>query len=72
MAAPKSKKAAGRAAYNMAVAAEVNGNLDIALDWAQKSWTEYGNKRAREYIHTIKARQNDARKVASQLPGKKV
>ncbi len=66
------KKAAGRAAYNMAVASEVNGNLDIALEWAQRAWTDYGNKQAREYVHTIKQRQNDARKVASQMPGKKV
>jgi len=66
------KKAAGRATYNMAVAAEVNGNLEIALDWAQKAWTAYGNKQARYYINTIKDRQNDSRKVASQMPGKKV
>ena len=72
MAAGKNKKAAGRAAYNMAVAAEVNGNLEIALDWAQRAWTEYGNKQARNYINTIKQRQNDARKVATQMPGKKV
>lgn len=66
------KKAAGRAAYNMAVAAEVKGNLDIALDWAKRAWTDYGNKRARQYIYTIEQRLNDARKVDSQLPGKKV
>ncbi|MBC7778191.1 MAG: hypothetical protein H7246_22350 [Phycisphaerae bacterium] len=66
------KKAAGRAAYNMAVASEINGNLPLALDWAQKSWNDYGNKKAREYINIIKARQNDARKVDAQMPGKKV
>jgi Family of unknown function (DUF6340) len=66
------KKAAGRAAFNMAVAAEVDGNLEIALDWAQKAWNVYGNKQARYYIQTIKDRQNDSRKAASQLPGKKV
>jgi len=68
----KNKKAAGRAAYNMAVASEVNGNLDIALEWAQRAWTEYGNKKARDYVNVIKQRQNDVRKVASQMPGKKV
>ena len=68
----KNKKAAGRAAFNMAVASEVSGNLEIALDWAQRAWNEYGNKQARAYIHTIKQRQNDSRKAASQLPGKKV
>lgn len=66
------KKAAGRAAYNMAVASEINGNLDIALDWAQKAWNLYGNKKARDYINVIKMRQNDVRKVDAQMPGKKV
>lgn len=65
-------KARGRAAYNMAVAAEKNGNLDIALEWAKKAWNDYGNKKARNYIHIIKQRQNDARKVEYQMPGKRV
>jgi hypothetical protein len=65
------RKAAGRAAYNMAVAAELNGSLDLALEWAKKAWEDYGNKKARRYIHTLKDRQNDARKVETQMPGKK-
>lgn len=66
------RKAAGRAAYNMAVAAEIKGNLDIALEWAQKAWNDYGNKTARNYITTIKQRQNDANKIEYQMPGKRV
>ncbi|MBK7936381.1 MAG: hypothetical protein IPJ82_04565 [Lewinellaceae bacterium] len=65
-------KAAGRAAYNMAVAAEVKGNLDIALDWAQKAWNDYGNKKARNYINILKQRQNDAARIEYQMPGKRV
>ena len=57
--AAENRKAAGRAAYNMAVASEINGNLDLALEWAQKAWTDYGNKKARDYINVIKARKND-------------
>ncbi len=60
-------KAAGRAAYNMAVVAEVKGNLDIALEWAEKAWTQYGNKKARNYINILQQRQNDAKKVEYQL-----
>lgn len=70
--AGSNRKVAGRAAYNMAVASEVNGNLSLALEWAQKAWNDYGNKKARGYINTIKQRQNDARKVDAQMPGKKV
>lgn len=60
-------KAAGRAAYNMAIASEVKGHLDIALEWAEKSWTKYGNKKARAYIEVLRQRQNDARKVEYQM-----
>ena len=63
-------KAAGRAAYNMAVVAEVKGNLDIAQEWAEKAWTQYGNKRARTYIDILTLRQNDARKAEYQLKKK--
>ncbi len=60
-------KAAGRAAYNMAVVAEVKGNLDLALEWAEKSWTQYGDKKARSYIDILHRRQNDARKADDQM-----
>ncbi|MCC6282865.1 MAG: tetratricopeptide repeat protein [Saprospiraceae bacterium] len=70
--AGENQKAAGRAAYNMAVIAELNGNLDLALDWAKKGWSSYGNKKARNYIQVIEMRQNDVRKVESQMPKKKV
>ncbi len=66
------KKAAGRAAYNMAVAAEVKGNFDVALVWAQKAWNDYGNKKARSYIYMIRRRQTDANKLEYQMPGKRV
>jgi len=68
----ENRKARGRAAFNMAVAAEKSGNLEVALEWANKAWNEYGNKKARNYIETIKQRQNDARKVEYQMPGKRV
>lgn len=60
-------KAAGRAQYNMAVAAEMQGDLEKALELAQTAWGKYGNKQARNYIQTIKNRQNDARKVEYQM-----
>lgn len=63
----ENQKSAGRAAYNMAVAAEMRGNLEVAQEWAEKSWTRFGNKKAKTYINTLKMRQNDLRKVESQL-----
>jgi len=63
----ENKKSAGRAAYNMAVAAELRGNLEVAQEWAEKSWTQFGNKKARNYVNILKMRQNDVRKVEYQL-----
>jgi hypothetical protein len=34
-------KIAGRACYNMAIISEIDGNVDIALQWAQKSYEDY-------------------------------
>jgi hypothetical protein len=60
-------KAAGRAAYNMAVAAETEGNYDIAIDWAKRSWEQYGNKKARRYINVLRQRKADAERASSQM-----
>jgi len=43
------RKTAGRLAYNTAVAYEVLGEFDLAIEWAQKAYVDYGNKKAKEY-----------------------
>jgi len=49
-------KVAGRAYYNMAIINEINGDLDIAVDWASKSYTDYKNKKALDYVNVLKRR----------------
>lgn len=49
-------KIAGRAFYNMAISNEINGDLEKALDWATKSYTNYNNKEAKTYITILKQR----------------
>jgi len=61
-------KTAGRAAHNLAVASERIGRLQEALEWAEKAWTQYGNKTSRNYIGVLNQRINDERKAQSQLP----
>lgn len=55
-------KIAGRACYNMAISNEINGNLDQAMLWATKSYTDYNNNYALPYLNTLKyrVRQKDA------------
>ena len=50
-------KVAGRAAYNMAIINEINGDLNSALKWAQKSYEDYNNKLALRYVHILENRQ---------------
>ena len=52
-----SSKSAGRAAYNIAVAHEVLGNTDLALEWAQRSYQDYGDKMARDYAKVLLRRK---------------
>ncbi len=53
---PKTK-VAGRATYNMAIINEINGDLNKAIEWASKSYTDYNNKLALSYLKVLKQRQ---------------
>ncbi|MBD3638464.1 MAG: hypothetical protein HUJ25_14020 [Crocinitomicaceae bacterium] len=50
------RKVAGRACYNMAIYAEINGDLYGALEWAQKSYSKYGNREAKNYANILRRR----------------
>jgi hypothetical protein len=50
-------KSAGRACYNMAIINEINGNLDEAIKWAQKSYEDYGIRLSLRYINILKERR---------------
>jgi hypothetical protein len=54
-------KTAGRACYNMAIISEINGDVDMAIKWAQQSYENYNNHLALNYINLLKSRKiNDA------------
>jgi hypothetical protein len=50
-------KVAGRACYNMAIINEINGHLDQAIKWAQRSYENYNNHLALYYVNILKNRQ---------------
>lgn len=52
----KNRTNAGRACLDMAVACEVLGKTQLALEWAKKSYTDYGNKLGRDYANVLKNR----------------
>lgn len=51
------RKVAGRACYNMAIYAEINGDLQGAIDWAQKAYADYGNRQALDYANILRNRK---------------
>jgi hypothetical protein len=59
-------KIAGRACYNMAIISEINGDLDLAVKWAQKSYEDYNNKLALRYIDILNYRLNSMRVLQIQ------
>jgi tetratricopeptide (TPR) repeat protein len=58
---------AGKAAYNMALASEMKGELDIAQEWAKKSYEQYGNKKALGYLKIIEKRIRDQEALKKQM-----
>ncbi len=54
------RKLAGRACYNMAIIGEINGDLDGAIQWAQKAYEDHRNSLALKYISILKNRKQAA------------
>lgn len=61
------EKDKARMAYNIAVAYEVLGDLDKALEAAQNAYSKYNSKEARNYAQQIQSRMRDEEKVDQQL-----
>ena len=62
-------KIAGYACYNMALAGEMKGELEIALHWAEKAMKKYGLKRAVNYVNVLNRRIFDQKRLEKQLDG---
>ena len=60
------EKVARRSAYNMAIASEIKGGLEAAIDWAEKA-QKMGEKKAYVYINVLHRRKMDKEKLKEQL-----
>jgi hypothetical protein len=65
----KDKNIAGKACYNMAVACEREGNLELALEYAKRSASEFGLGNGHKYIREINARISNRNKLDYQMSG---
>lgn len=63
-------KVARRASFNMALSAEQVGQLDLAIQWAERA-QQMGDKRAARYIGVLQQRQYEQKKLEEQMKGKK-
>ncbi|MFO7657339.1 MAG: DUF6340 family protein [Bacteroidales bacterium] len=62
------RKVARRAAFNIAVAYEVLGDLEKAKEWAAKSYTEYGEKLGNDYFKILQHRIREEAVIKRQVP----
>jgi tetratricopeptide (TPR) repeat protein len=62
-----SRKQKGRIALNIAVGYEVLGDMDKALEWASKAYTDYSEDMANDYVSDLKYRINEEAVVNNQL-----
>lgn len=60
-------KVAARACLNMAVANEVNGDIDLALVWAKKALNEYNYKAAQSYVNQLIRRKSELKRLDAQM-----
>ena len=58
----------GRACYNMAIAAEVEDDIDGAIEWAQKA-KKLNIAEAASYINVLHQRKMDRRRLDEQMGG---
>jgi hypothetical protein len=62
-------KVSGRACYNLAIINEINGDLDKAIEWASRSYTDTRNKLALRYVNTLKYRVQRNLQLQEQTTG---
>jgi hypothetical protein len=59
-------KLAGRACYNMAIISEINGDLDGAISWAQRSYEDYNIHLALHYLDVLRYRKRQNELLKNQ------
>ena len=58
---------AGKSCYNLALAAEMKGNINLAIVWAEKAMKEYHIRKARNYVPILYARKNNEERLREQM-----
>jgi hypothetical protein len=51
----------------MAIISEINGDLDMAIQWAQQSYENHNNRLALNYVNLLRDRQENDAIASSQI-----
>ena len=62
----KNDQVSSRACFNMALACEANGKINLAIDWIKKS-INFGSKKGAIYLISLKERKKAQEKLNNQL-----
>ena len=62
-------KMAGYACYNMALACEIDGDLETAIDWAKKAYVDHKNSKALNYMNILQRRLDEQVRLDEQMNG---
>ena len=62
----KNDQVSSRACFNMALACEANGKINLAIDWIKKS-INFGSKKGAIYLISLKERKKAQKKLEEQL-----
>jgi hypothetical protein len=62
-----SSKSAGKACYNLAIAYEVQGDFEKALQWARRGYSQYGFKPSRQYVAQLEQRVVNEQRLKEQM-----
>jgi len=60
-------KIAGMALHNMAFASEMTGNLNVAVEWAEKAYNVNKSKVEAKYLKQLRKRKEEQKKLELQL-----
>ena len=69
----QNKNIAAKSMYNLAVACEMEGEIDAAIDWVTKSYNVFGNSNevhdfnCRDYLRLLGQRKLDIKKIEMQV-----
>ncbi len=67
--AAEGSKLSAKAAYNLIVASEVTGDIDLAIRWATTCAEKFGMSAAFSYLAELKERKEEIEKIERYFPG---